>query len=79
MKQTLTIIALAGPTACTATPQMIAAQKDRCTEIGYAAGTVAHAQCVERGTAQQQATQNAVAGSVASTAASAAIVDALFY
>ena len=62
--------------ACTATPQMIDAQKSRCAQIGYEPGTLAHAQCTERGTEQQQITQNAVAGSVAAGAMQAAIWNA---
>ena len=80
MKRT-TITAIAASlalTACTATLEMIAAQKDRCAQVGYKPGTVEHAQCTERGTAQQQATQNAVAGSVASAALSAAIFSAMW-
>lgn len=79
MKHTIIAIAAAlALTACTATPEMIAAQKDRCAQVGYKPGTVEHAQCTERGTAQQQATQNAVAGSVASAALSAAIFSAMW-
>lgn len=59
--------------ACTATPEMIAAQKDRCTDLGYAPGSIAHAQCAERGTGQQQSAQNAVAASAASQAIASAI------
>lgn len=50
--------------ACTATPEMIEAQKVRCTQVGWSPGTAEHAACVERGTAQQQQTQNAVTGAV---------------
>ena len=76
----LTIITAAALalTACTATPEMIEAQKDRCTQVGYAPGTPEHAQCTERGTAQQQATQNAVTGSIVSGAANAAIWGSIF-
>ena len=77
-KLTLTLIAAATLTACTATPEMIAAQKDRCTQLGYALGTIEHAQCAERGTGQQQAAQNAVAASAASQAITAAIVRNMF-
>ena len=77
-KLTLTLIAAATLTACTATPEMIAAQKDRCTQLGYAPGSVAHAQCAERGTGQQQAAQNAVAASAASQAITAAIIRNMF-
>lgn len=72
-KLPLTLIAAAALTACTATPEMIAAQKDRCTQLGYAPGTIQHAQCAERGTGQQQAAQNAVAASAASQAIATAI------
>lgn len=64
--------------ACTATPEMIAAQKDRCTQIGYKPGTLEHAQCAERGTGQQQAAQNAAAASAASQVASRVIFNNLF-
>ena len=76
----LTIITTAALalTACTATPDMIEAQKDRCSQVGYAPGTPEHAACTERGTAQQQATQNAVTGSIVSGAANAAIWGAIF-
>ena len=76
----LTIITAAALalSACTATPDMIEAQKDRCTQVGYAPGTPEHAACTERGTAQQQATQNAVTGSIVSGAANAAIWGAIF-
>jgi len=77
-KLTMTLIAAATLTACTATPEMIAAQKDRCTQLGYAPGTIEHAQCAERGTGQQQAAQNAVAASAASQAITAAIVRNMF-
>jgi len=60
MKALILVAALA-LSACTATPEMIQAQKDRCTQVGYAPGTTAHAHCTERGTGQQQATQNAAA------------------
>jgi len=64
MKLKLTAIAAAlTMTACTATPEMINAQKDRCTQVGYTPGTTKHAECTERGTAQQQSTQNAAAAS----------------
>ena len=76
------IIAIAAATlalgACTATPQMIEAQKGRCTQIGHKPGTTAHAECVERGTMQQQATQNGVAGAAATTAISGAIIRSMF-
>ena len=75
---TLTLIAAATLTACTATPEMIEAQKNRCTQLGYTPGTVAHAQCAERGTGQQQAAQNAVAASAASQAISHAIWRSMF-
>jgi len=68
MTSTRTLTALAAAAslaACTATPEMIAAQKDRCTQVGYAPGTVDHAHCTERGTAQQQSAQNAAAASTA--------------
>lgn len=69
MKRTLTAIAAAlALTACTATPEMIEAQKDRCTQVGYKPGTAEHAQCTERGTMQQQSAQNATAASIASSA-----------
>lgn len=64
--------------ACTATPEMIAAQKDRCTQLGYTPGTLDHAQCAERGTGQQQAAQNAVAASAASQAISTALIRSFF-
>lgn len=64
--------------ACTATPEMIDAQKSRCTQVGYAPGTPEHAQCTERGTAQQQATQNAVAGATVAGAVNAAIWNAIW-
>lgn len=78
MKTTIAIIAIATLTACTATPEMIEAQKDRCTQVGYAPGTTEHAQCTERGTAQQQAAQNATAGALASSAGTAAIIGAFW-
>jgi len=79
MTRTITAIAAALTlTACTATPEMINAQKDRCTKVGYTPGTTEHAQCTERGTAQQQSTQNAVAGAAAAGAINAAIVNALW-
>jgi starvation-inducible outer membrane lipoprotein len=78
MKPIAIITATLALTACTATPEMIAAQKDRCTQVGYAPGTVAHAQCTERGTAQQQQTQNAVAGSVVAGALNAAIWNSIW-
>jgi starvation-inducible outer membrane lipoprotein len=74
---TLTAAALA-LTACTATPEMIAAQKVRCAQVGHAPGTTEHALCVERGTMQQQQTQNAVAGSAAAVAINSALIDAIF-
>ncbi len=72
------IIAAATLTACTASPEMIEAQKDRCTAVGYQPGTPEHAQCTERGTTQQQQMQNAMLGVGAGTASGAAI-GALFY
>lgn len=79
ISKTLTALALVATVAgCTATPQMIAAQQDRCSQIGYAPGSLDHAQCVERGTMQQQQTQNAVTGSVAAGAANAAIWHAIW-
>lgn len=63
MKLTFAILAALAIAGCTATPQMIEAQKSRCTQVGYTPGTTAHAECTERGTAQQQATQNAAAAS----------------
>lgn len=78
MKRTVSLLALAALTACTATPEMIEAQKGRCTQLGYTAGTEAHAQCAERGTMQQQQTQNAVAGSIGATVVNAAILNAIF-
>jgi len=78
MKTALTItLAAIALTACTATPQMIQAQKDRCTQIGYAIGTPEHAHCTERGTMQQQDTQNAVAGSVAAATVQSLIWSAM--
>lgn len=60
--------------ACTATPEMIAAQKERCSSIGYAPGTVEHAQCAERGTMQQQSAQNAAVGSALNYALTEALL-----
>ena len=77
MKRITPLIALVTLTACTATPQMIEAQKDRCTQIGYAIGTPEHAHCTERGTMQQQHTQNAVAGSVAAATVQSLIWNAM--
>jgi len=77
MKRITPLIALVTLTACTATPQMIEAQKDRCTQIGYAIGTPEHAHCTERGTMQQQHTQNAVAGATAAGIGQALIWSAL--
>jgi hypothetical protein len=77
-KLTLTLIAAASLTACTATPEMIAAQKERCTSLGYKPGTIEHAQCAERGTGQQQAAQNAVAASAASQVITTAIWRSMF-
>ena len=77
-KLTLTLIAAASLTACTATPEMIAAQKDRCTSLGYKPSTIEHAQCAERGTGQQQAAQNAVAASAASQVITTAIWRSMF-
>lgn len=78
MKPIITLVAALALTACTATPEMIAAQKDRCSQVGYAIGTIDHAQCTERGTAQQQQTQNAVAGSVVAGAVNAMIWNAIW-
>ena len=75
---TLITAAALALTACTATTDMIEAQKDRCTQVGYAPGTPEHAACTERGTAQQQATQNAVAGAAAAGAVNAAIWNSIF-
>ncbi len=72
------IIAAATLTACTASPEMIEAQKDRCTAVGYQPGTPEHAQCTERGTSQQQAVQNAMLGVAGGTVAGSA-VGALWY
>lgn len=77
-KLPLTLIVAAALTACTATPEMIAAQKDRCTILGYKPGTIEHAQCAERGTGQQQAAQNAVAASAASQVITTAIWRSMF-
>jgi len=74
----ITIIAALTVGACTATPEMIEAQKNRCTQVGYTPGTTEHAKCTERGTAQQQSTQNAVAGVTAASAMNAAIINALW-
>ena len=79
MKLKLTVIAAAlGLTACTATPEMIEAQKDRCTQVGYTPGTTKHAECTERGTAQQQSTQNAAAVGAGAAVAHTAILSALW-
>lgn len=78
MKRPLTILAALALGACTATPEMIAAQKDRCTAVGHAPGSTDHALCTERGTAQQQATQNAVTGAVVAGAVNAAIWNAIW-
>ena len=79
MKLKLTAIAAALTlTACTATPEMIEAQKDRCTQIGYTPGTADHAACVERGTAQQQSTLNAVAGTATSAIITSAIISSFW-
>lgn len=79
MKTTIAITAAAlALTACTATPEMINAQKDRCTQVGYTPGTPEHAQCTERGTSQQQGMQNAVAGAAATTAVSTAVASAFW-
>ncbi len=72
------IIAAATLTACTASPEMIEAQKDRCTAVGYQPGTPEHAQCTERGTTQQQQMQNAMLGVAGGTVAGSA-VGALWY
>lgn len=74
----ISLIAATFIAGCTATPEMIDAQKDRCTQVGYQPGTTEHAQCTERGTSQQQATQNAVAGAAAAGAINAAIINALW-
>lgn len=79
MKRTITILSLLALTACTATPEMIAAQQGRCTQLGYQPGTIEHAQCAERGSMQQQQAQNAVLGATAPAAASAAIINAIWY
>jgi hypothetical protein len=74
MKNALLAIATAAMlTACTATEEMIAAQKDRCTNLGYKPGTPQHAECAERGTLQQQATQNAAVASAFSSVLNRAI------
>lgn len=73
MKLTI-ILAAATLAACTTPPEMIAAQAGRCTQIGYTPGTIDHAQCVERGTIQQQGAQN----DIATTALNAAIINAIF-
>lgn len=79
MKTTIAITAAAlALTACTATPEMIEAQKSRCTQVGYKPGTIEHAQCADRGTTQQQGAQSAVAGSIAAGAVNAAIISALW-
>lgn len=79
MKRTIAAITMAASlAACTATPEMIAAQKDRCSQVGYAPGTLDHAQCTERGTAQQQNTQSALVGTAASAVMTAALLDAFF-
>jgi len=79
MKLKLTAIAAALTlTACTATPEMIEAQKDRCTQVGYTPGTTKHAECTERGTAQQQSTQNAAVVGAGAAVANAAILDILW-
>ncbi len=79
MKRTITAIALAALlSACTATPEMIEAQKGRCTQTGYAEGTLAHAQCVERGTMQQQSAQNAALVSGANAAMATALIHTFF-
>lgn len=77
-KTTATIALLATLGACTATPEMIDAQKGRCTQTGYAEDTIEHAQCVERGTMQQQQTQNAVVGAAANAAITTAFINAFF-
>ena len=69
-------IALAG---CTATDEMISAQLDRCTKLGYTPGTPEHAQCAERGTMQQQQAQNAAVAGTGTAIATGIIYDALFY
>ena len=77
MKTPIALFAALAIAGCTATPAMIDAQKGRCSQIGYAPGTPEHAACVERGTMQQQGTQNAVAGSVAAGAVQGMIFNAL--
>ena len=77
MKLTIALIIAALLSACTATPEMIAAQGGRCTQIGYKPGTTEHAQCTERGTMQQQSAQNAALVSTGSTAFSLILLDAL--
>lgn len=71
------LAAILGLSACTATPQMIEAQKSRCTQLGYAVGSLEHAQCADRGTIQQQGMQNAAAGAAAGLAVDAIIWNAL--
>lgn len=78
MKRLIPLCLALGTAACTATPQMIAAQRDRCTAVGWKPGTADHAACVERGTTQQQGMQNAVAAG-AGTAAAGAVIGRLFY
>lgn len=72
----LSTVVLTALSACTTTDEMIAGQLDRCAKIGYRPGTVAHAQCAERGTMQQQHAQNAATGAVVSTVLTAALLDA---
>lgn len=77
-RTTATIALLTALGACTATPEMIDAQKGRCSQTGYTEGTIEHAQCVERGTMQQQQTQNAVVGAAAEAAIATALINAFF-
>ena len=63
---------------CTATPQMVEAQKGKCTQIGYAVGSPAYLACVERGVQMGEAGQNAAAASAASATVALGVANLLF-
>ena len=74
MKRAIITAAFVGLTACTATPEMVNAQRQKCAQIGYVVDSPDFLACVERGVGMGETTQNAVAGAAVSSALATAII-----
>lgn len=78
MKQLLATIAALGILGACSTDMIVSMQHDKCSQIGYLPGSPDYLACVERGTIQTQAAQDAALASAASNIATGLAYGAIF-